>query len=158
MFPSAFVFTQTEWFLPPHWSRAVVYESLNDVTEDTTCFSLWDRGKLSVVCKTESIPALVANVCERNYKENKKKKKNQWWIIFVHFVCCCDFAFTTVLERVYQEQRRGMKGEEFFLFSSFFFYFALSLPLHLSHKTSIGNSKSELNKNLCRFKTLSRFR
>ena len=79
---------------------------------------------------------------KRIYKNNKEKKV-KWIIIFVYLVYCCDFAFTTVLEQVDQEQKRGMKGEEFFLFSFFFFIFlfcSFSLSLHLSHKTSIGNS------------------
>lgn len=53
------------------------------------------------------------------YKNNKEKKL-KWIIIFLYLVYCCDFAFTTVLEQVDQEQTRGMKGEEFFLFSFFF--------------------------------------
>ena len=79
---------------------------------------------------------------KRIYKNNKEKKL-KWIIIFVYLVYCCDFAFTTVLEQVDQEQTRGMKGEEFLLFSFFFLFFILfflSLSLHLSHKTSIGNS------------------
>ena len=70
---------------------------------------------------------------KRIYKNNKEKKL-KWIIIFVYLVYCCDFAFTTVLEQVDQEQKRGMKGEEFFLFSFFFFYFfyfALSLSLSI---------------------------
>ena len=70
---------------------------------------------------------------KRIYKNNKEKKL-KWIIIFVYLVYCCDFAFTTVLEQVDQEQKRGMKWEEFFLFSFFFsfFYFVLSLSLSLS--------------------------
>ena len=71
-----FFFTQTEWFLPPHWSRSVVYERINHSTEDTICFSLWDKGKLSGVCKTESIPAFVANVCENEFIKTTKKKNS----------------------------------------------------------------------------------
>ena len=70
---------------------------------------------------------------KRIYKNNKEKKL-KWIIVFVYLVYCCDFAFTTVLEQVDQEQKRGMKGEEFFLFSFFFFYFfyfALSLSLSI---------------------------
>ena len=132
IFPSPFFsfFTQTEWFLPPHWSRAVVYERINHSTENTICFSLWDKGKLSMVCETESIPAFVENVCE--FIKTTKKKKLKWIIIFVYLVYCCDFAFTTVLEQVDQEQKRGMKGEEFFLFSFFFFFLFCSFSLSLS--------------------------
>ena len=65
---------------------------------------------------------------KRIYKNNKEKKL-KWIIIFVYLVYCCDFAFTTVLEQVDQEQKRGMKGEEFFLFSFFFFIFFILLFL-----------------------------
>ena len=69
---------------------------------------------------------------KRIYKNNKEKKL-KWIIIFVYLVYCCDFAFTTVLEQVDQEQKRGMKGEEFFLFSFFFLFFVLFfLSLYLS--------------------------
>ena len=68
---------------------------------------------------------------KRIYKNNKEKKL-KWIIIFVYLVYYCDFAFTTVLEQVDQEQKRGMKGEEFFLFSFFFFFLFCSFSLSLS--------------------------
>ena len=111
----SFGFTQTEWFRPPHWSRAVVYESINHSTENTICFSLWDREKL---------------------------------------VCCCNCFGASLSKKSGREQRRGMKGEVFFLFSLFFYLFC-SLSLQLSHKNSIGSSHS-LSKNLSQMKRLSR--
>lgn len=117
IFPSAFMFAQTEWFLPPHWSRAVVYESLNDATEDTIWLSLWDRVKLSVVCKTESIPAFAANVCERNYKENKGKNQMVNYtctFCLLLWFCLYNCLGASLSRNSGREQRRGMKGEEFF--------------------------------------------
>ena len=84
-------------------------------TENTICFSLWDREKL---------------------------------------VCCCNCFGASLSKKSGREQRRGMKGEVFFLFSLFFYLFC-SLSLQLSHKNSIGSSYS-LSKNLSQMKRLSR--
>lgn len=134
MFPSAFAFTPTEWFLPPHWSRAVVYERINHSTEDTICFSLWDREKL--VCETGSKLAFAASVCERNYKENKEKETKQM-VNFCIYGLMLWFAFTTVLERVCQESQDESKEEEWRgRYSSSFLslsFILLSLSLSLSN-------------------------
>ena len=75
-----------------------------------------------MVCETESIPAFVENICEFIKTTKKKTQMDNYICVLVY---CCDFAFTTVLEQVDQEQKRGMKGEEFFLFSFFFLFFIL---------------------------------
>lgn len=123
----SFGFTQTKWFLPPHWSRAVVYESINHSTEDTICFSLWDREKL--VCETESKLAFVASVCERNYKEKKKKSNGEFLHIwFVVLILPLQLFRSEFVEKVRTKaKKRNEGGGVLPLFFLFLFYFALCL-------------------------------
>ena len=143
IFPSPFFsfFTQTEWFLPPHWSRAVVYERINYSTEDTICFSLWDKGKLSMVCETESIPAFVENVCEFIKTTKKKTQMDNYICVFGLLLWFCLYnCLGASWSRTKKKEWRGRSSSFFPSFLKFFLFCSFSLSLHLSHKTSIGNS------------------
>lgn len=142
----SFGFTQTEWFRPPHWSRAVVYESINHSTEDTICFSLWDRETL--VCETESKLAFVASVCERNYKEKKTNQMVNFCIFGLLFWFCLYNCFGASLSKKSgRKQRRGMKGEVFFLFSFFFYFILLSVSPTFAQKLDRKLLRRRLSRN-----------
>lgn len=132
IFPSPFFscFTQTEWFRPPHWSRAVVYERINHSTEDTICFSLWDKGKLSMVCETESIPAFVENVYEFIKTTKKKTQMDNYICVFGLLLWFCLYnCLGASWSRTKKRNEGGGVLPFFFLFS--FFYFVLSLSLSI---------------------------
>ena len=110
--PSSLVESCSLWKNKPfNWE----YNLFFSLRQRKTVNGLWNRVDTCLRSK---------RLRKRIYKNNKEKKL-KWIIIFVYLVYCCDFAFTTVLEQVDQEQKRGMKGEEFFLFSFFFLFFIL---------------------------------
>lgn len=113
--PSSLIESCSLWKNKPFNWRYNLFFSLR---QSKTVSGLWNRVDTCLRSK---------RLRKRIYEDNKEKKL-KCIVIFVYLVYCCDFTFTTVLERVDQEQKRGMKGEEFFLFSfSFFILLFLSL-------------------------------
>lgn len=109
IFPSPFFscFTQTEWFRPPHWSG---------------------KGKLSMVCETESIPAFVENVCEFIKTTKKKTQMDNYICVFGLLLWFCLYnCLGASWSRTKKRNEGGGVLPFFFLFS--FFYFVLSLSL-----------------------------
>lgn len=133
-------FTQTERFLPPHWSRAVVYEIINHSTENTICFSLWDKGKLSMVCETESIPAFVENVCYFIKTTKKKTQMDNYICVFGLLLWFCLYnCLGASWSRTKKRNEEGGVLPFFFLF--YFFYFVLSLSLSPSFAQNLDRKR-----------------